>query len=222
MNSQLRTKARKICDLLVDAYGDSTPYNRLPPIDELVLTILSQNTSDVNSSRAFEGLKNRFQSWEDVLKANTEDIAASISCSGLYNIKANRIKETLTEIQNRVGSLDLSILENMPLEEAKKWLTSLHGVGPKTAAIVLLLSFERPALPVDTHVWRVTKRLGLIPTNTSREKAHILLGELIEGSCIFSLNYNLVTHGRRICIAQKPRCEECVLKHLCRYYKSNY
>ena len=222
MNSRLRNKARKICDLLVDAYGDSTPYNRLPPIDELVLTILSQNTSDVNSSRAFEGLKNRFQSWEDVLKANTEDIAAAISCSGLYNIKADRIKAALTEIQNRVGSLDLSILENMPLEDAKKWLTSLHGVGPKTAAIVLLFSFERPALPVDTHVWRVTKRLGLIPRSTSREKAHILLGELIEGSCIFSLNHNLVTHGRRICIAQKPRCEECVLKRLCQYYKSDY
>ncbi len=213
-----RKKAAKVCDILVETYGDQTPYNRLPPIDELVLTILSQNTSDVNSARAFKDLKARFPTWEEVLQARHEDLAESISSSGLYNIKAKRIKATLSEIVARVGKLDISHLTEMPLSEAKEWLTTLHGVGPKTAAIVLLFSFERPALPVDTHVWRVTKRLGLIPTNTTREKAHDILEDIIEGLCIFSLNHNLVTHGRSICRAQNPKCDECVLTSQCDFY----
>ncbi len=220
MNEQVRTKAKEVCKILISVYGDKTPYNRLPPIDELVLTILSQNTSDVNSARAFKDLKDRFPTWDEVLAASDADLADSISSSGLYNIKARRIKATLSEIVKRVGRLDLSLLKDMPLEDAKKWLTSLHGVGPKTAAIVLLFSFEKPVLPVDTHVWRVTKRLGLISEQASREKAHILLADIIEESCVFSLNHNLVTHGRRICRAQNPICEECDLQRLCNFYSN--
>jgi endonuclease-3 len=138
----------------------------------------------------------------------------------MYNLKAKRIQTALREINERVGRLDLSLLETMELEEAKNWLTSLHGVGPKTAAIVLLFSFERPVLPVDTHVWRVTKRLGLIGDKVSREKAHVLLEQIMPRSCIPSLNKNLVQHGREVCRAQNPKCDECFLRDICNYYST--
>jgi endonuclease-3 len=138
----------------------------------------------------------------------------------MYNLKAKRIQTALREINERVGKLDLSLLETMELEDAKKWLTSLHGVGPKTAAIVLLFSFERPVLPVDTHVWRVTKRLGFIGEKVSREKAHVLLEQIMPRSCIPSLNNNLVRHGREVCKAQNPKCEDCFLSGHCLYYDS--
>ncbi|TFG03677.1 endonuclease III, partial [Candidatus Thorarchaeota archaeon] len=153
-------KAQRICDILVEEYGDKIATRRLPAIDELVLTILSQNTSDVNTSRAFKRLNERFSNWEGLLAAPNADVEDAIRVSGFFRIKTERIKAALSEIKERVGALDLSHLEDMPLADAKEWLTSLHGVGPKTAAIVLLFSFGRAALPVDTHVWRVTKRLG--------------------------------------------------------------
>ncbi|MBS3793931.1 MAG: endonuclease III [Candidatus Thorarchaeota archaeon] len=215
-----KQKARDVCQILIENYGDIIHERRLPPIDELILTILSQNTTDVNSRRAFESLKERFDSWEAILKAPQEEVAEAINCSGLYNVKAERIKAGLAEIENRIGELDLALLDDMPLDEAKKWLTSLHGVGPKTAAIILLFSFGRPALPVDTHVWRVTKRLDLIDQDTSREKAHVVLEEIIPHDCVFSLNRNLVKHGREICKAQNPLCENCFLKDYCDYYAS--
>jgi endonuclease-3 len=214
----VKKKAQQICDILVEEYGDKIATRRLPAIDELVLTILSQNTSDVNTSRAFERLKERFSDWQDLLDAPNEDVEDAIRVSGFFRIKTERIKAALSEIIERVGTLDLSHLEDMPLADAKEWLTSLHGVGPKTAAIVLLFSFGRAALPVDTHVWRVTKRLGLIPTNTTREKAHELLEDIIPKSCIYSLNHNLVTHGRKICRARTPLCVQCVLHEHCDYF----
>lgn len=221
-SKKIRNKAARICDILIDHYGDIIHPKKLPPIDELVLTILSQNTTDVNSQRAFEKLKTKYPTWEKVLEAPEEGIADAIRSSGVFNIKAQRIKATLLEIKQRVGKLDLSLLEDMQLEEAKQWLTSLHGVGPKTAAIVLLFSFGRPALPVDTHVWRVTKRLGLIDEGTSREKAHILLEDIVPQDCIYSLNYNLVRHGRKICRAQNPLCSECILSKRCDYFRQQH
>ena len=221
-SKKIRNKAARICDILIDHYGDIIHPKKLPPIDELVLTILSQNTTDVNSQRAFEKLKTKYPTWEKVLEAPKEGIADAIRSSGVFNIKAQRIKATLLEIKQRVGKLDLSLLEDMQLEEAKQWLTSLHGVGPKTAAIVLLFSFGRPALPVDTHVWRVTKRLGLIDEGTSREKAHILLEDIVPQDCIYSLNYNLVRHGRKICRAQNPLCSECILSKRCDYFRQQH
>ncbi|MGD2072565.1 MAG: endonuclease III [Candidatus Thorarchaeota archaeon] len=219
-NTKIRKKAAKICTILINHYGDIIHPKKLPPIDELVLTILSQNTTDVNSQRAFENLKKLYSTWEEVLNAPQEKIADAIRMSGVFNVKAKRIHATLSEIKKRVGKLDISLLKDMELEKAKKWLTSLHGVGPKTAAIVLLFSFGRPTLPVDTHVWRVTKRIGLIPNKTSREKAHILLEKIIPTHCIYSLNYNLVRHGRKVCKAQKPQCENCILTKSCDYYNS--
>ena len=217
---QIRLKAKKVCDILIRYYGKAVSSRKLPPLDELVMTILSQHTNDVNMFRAFETLKERFSTWEEVLEAPQDDVALFIKSSGMYNLKAKRIQATLREIHNRVGKLDLSLLETMEIEKAKKWLTSLHGVGPKTAAIVLLFSFERPVLPVDTHVWRVTKRLGIIGEKVSREKAHVLLEKYMPRSCIPSLNKNLVRHGREVCKAQNPKCEDCFLSHLCVYYDS--
>lgn len=215
-----RLKAKKICVVLIRYYGKSVSARKLPPLDELVMTILSQHTNDANMFRAYEALKERFSTWEEVLDAPHEEVALFIRSSGMYNLKAKRIQTALREINERVGRLDLSHLETMELEEAKTWLTSLHGVGPKTAAIVLLFSFERPVLPVDTHVWRVTKRLGLIEEKVSREKAHELLERIMPRSCIPSLNKNLVRHGREVCRAQNPKCDECFLSHLCDYYIS--
>ena len=197
---QIRLKAKKVCDILIRYYGKAVSSRKLPPLDELVMTILSQHTSDVNMFRSFESLKERYSTWEEVLEAPQDELALFIKSSGMFNLKAKRIQAALREIHNRVGKLDLSLLETMELDEAKKWLTSLYGVGPKTAAIVLLFSFERPVLPVDTHVWRVTKRLGLIEQKASREKAHVLLEKIMPSSCIPSLNKNLVRHYS---IAQK-------------------
>jgi endonuclease-3 len=204
-----RLKAQKVCNVLTHYYGREVSSRKLPPLDELVMTILSQHTNDVNMLRAYDSLKERYSTWEE---------AIFIRSSGMYNLKAKRIQAALREIKERVGRLDISHLKAMELEEAKKWLTSIHGVGPKTAAIVLLFSFGRPVLPVDTHVWRVTKRLGLIEENVSREKAHVLLEQIVPSSCIPSLNKNLVQHGREICRAQNPKCDECFLSHLCTYY----
>ncbi len=215
-----RLKAKKVCNILIRYYGKVVSARKLPPLDELVMTILSQHTNDANMFRAFEALKERFPTWEEVLVAPQEEVALFIRSSGMYNLKAKRIQTTLKEIEKRVGKLDLSHLETMELEEAKKWLTSLHGVGPKTAAIVLLFSFERPVLPVDTHVWRVAKRLGLIDEKVTREKAHVLLEQIMPSSCIPSLNKNLVRHGREVCRAQNPKCDVCFLSHLCNYYNT--
>jgi endonuclease-3 len=217
---QIRLKAKKVCNVLIRYYGKAVSSRKLPPLDELVMTILSQHTNDVNMFRAFESLKERFPTWEEVLDAPQDEVALFIKSSGMYNLKAKRIQATLREINKRVGKLDISLLETMEIGEAKKWLTSLHGVGPKTAAIVLLFSFERPVLPVDTHVWRVTKRLGIIGEKVSREKAHVLLERYMPNSCIPSLNKNLVRHGREVCRAQNPKCDDCFLSHLCDYYNT--
>ncbi len=218
MVNEIRKKAEKICKALLREYGDEVSERKLPPIDELVMTILSQHTNDVNMFRAFESLKATYSTWDEVLTAPQDELAKSIRSSGMYNLKAKRIQATLREIQERVGKLDLSLLEKMEIPQAKEWLTSLHGVGPKTAAIVLLFSFGFPVLPVDTHVWRVTKRLGIIEQDVSREKAHDLLEEILPRDCIPSLNKNLVRHGRDICRAQNPRCPECFLKKICDFY----
>ncbi|MCK5151861.1 MAG: endonuclease III [Candidatus Thorarchaeota archaeon] len=215
-----KKKAATVCKILIKNYGDEIVERSLEPIDELVLTILSQNTNDINMFRAYENLKSTYPTWGEVLAATEEDLGEVIKSSGFFRVKARRIKATLSEIVERVGKLDLSHLESMPVTDATEWLTSLHGVGPKTAAIVLLFCFGMATLPVDTHVWRVTKRLGLIPEKTSREKAQILLEEILPKKCIYSMNHNLIKHGREVCKAQKPRCEDCFMKDICEFFQS--
>ncbi|MHA2117948.1 MAG: endonuclease III domain-containing protein [Candidatus Thorarchaeota archaeon] len=213
-------KVNTICRLLIQEYGDIIVERALDPIEELVFAILSQNTADINSERAFKSLQSAYATWEEVLVAPHDELAQVIRSSGPFRVKAERIQATLAEIKKRVGSLNLSVLEDMEPSVAMDWLTSLHGVGPKTAAIVLLFCFEKPVLPVDTHVWRVSKRLGIVPSKASRVKAQALLQEIIPHTCLFSMNHNLVKHGREVCIARKPLCEECFLKNLCSYYQS--
>lgn len=217
-DTDMQTKVTRICDILVANYGATISDRATSPIDELVLTILSQNTNDVNSQRAYDKLKTTYHSWNDVLSARQEDLANVIRSSGSYNLKAKRIKAALTEIIDRVGRLDLSLLKDMGVEEATQWLTSIYGVGPKTAAIVLLFSFGKPTLPVDTHVWRVSKRLGLVPENTSRVTAQQKLETLVPRHCVYSLNHNLVLHGRQVCKAHRPLCENCFLSGLCDWF----
>ncbi len=213
----LEAKARRLCELLAAHYGDKISPRRLAPVDELVLTILSQNTTDTNAWHAFEELKSRFSSWEELLDGDPEDVEEAIRPSGAFRVKTQRILAALREIGSRVGRLDLTCLGEMPLDEAMSWLTSLHGVGPKTAAIVLLFSFHRPVLPVDTHVYRVSRRIGLIGKRVTREKAPSILESLIPVECIFSLNHNLVRHGRSVCRARSPLCSECFLQDICDY-----
>jgi len=214
---ELEAKVREIGRLLEEEYGRPAPRRKLRPLDELILTILSQHTSDANSDRAFESLKARFSSWEEVRDADPDAIADAIRAGGLARVKAPRIKQLLSRLSAERGSLDLDFLSQHPLEEAREYLLGLDGVGPKTAACVLLFSLDLPAFPVDTHIHRVSRRLGLIDLTTSAEEAHGVLESLVPPEEVFTFHVNLITHGRRVCKAQRPRCDDCVLAQRCDY-----
>jgi endonuclease-3 len=197
--------------------GPFEATKRLPPVDELVATVLSQHTSDINSGRAFASLKRRFPSWEEVTDAPTEEVAAAIRAGGIANQKAPRIQRILAEIERREGRIDLSRLDGLDDGAVEDYLTTLPGVGPKTAACVLTFSMGRAGFPVDTHVHRVTARLGWIPPGASAERAHQLLARRVPAEFRYDLHVALVTHGRTVCKAQRPRCGRCVLRDLCAY-----
>jgi endonuclease-3 len=197
--------------------GAFTPKARLPVVDQVVGTVLSQHTSDVNSGRAFARLKARFPDWEQVAHAPAEEIEDAIRCGGIARQKARRIKQILDAIAEREGCIDLSRLHGLSDQEAESYLTSLPGVGPKTAACVLAFSMGRPAFPVDTHVHRVVTRLGWVPANTTAEQAYRLLAPRVPAGIRYDLHLALVTHGRTVCLARQPRCCECVLLDLCPY-----
>ncbi len=205
---------------LRDLYGDPPHRPDGDPLAALVNTILSQNTNDRNRDIAFAALRARFPTWEGVRDAPTDAVIEAIRPAGLAPTKGPNIQAALRQITAERGELTLAFLETLPLEEARQWLTRLNGVGPKTAAIVLLFALGRPAFPVDTHVHRVTRRLGLIPQNTSREKAHILLEALVPPELYWALHLNLIAHGRRVCHARKPACEKCPLCAQCAYYQA--
>ncbi len=209
----------EIIHLLGEEYGIPQWKRRSDPLSELVMAILSQNTSDVNSHRAFSSLISAFGSWDRVAGAESDEIAAAISCGGLSRIKAPRIKAILEGILNGSGSPDLGFLDTLPLHEARSWLQALPGVGPKTASCVLLFSLGRPALPVDTHVYRVSRRLGLIDRAVSPARAHQLLEELVPAEWIYQFHLNMLAHGRRVCQAQRPRCHECMMRGGCSHGK---
>ena len=179
------------------------------------MTVLSQHTSDLNSTRAFAGLRSRFKAWQEVLDAPTDEVAASIRSGGIAQVKAVRIQQILAEIEQREGRLDLSRLSELPDEEVNDYLCSLPGVGPKTAACVLLFSMGRSAFPVDTHVHRVTTRLGLIDEKTGADKAQRLLQPRIPPELRYELHMQLIRHGREICKPGVPLCSQCALFDLC-------
>jgi len=213
----IKEKALKVHKKLLEAFGEPIWRNPLPPVDELVSTILSQNTNDVNRDRAFDSLRDKFPTWEQVRDADTDEIIEAVRVAGLANQKGPRIKNVLSEITTERGSLDLSFLNDMPLEEARAWLTKFKGVGPKTAAIVLCFSLGRPAFPVDTHVYRVTGRIGLRPEKLSVEQAHPYLEDVFPPETYYAVHLNIIRLGREVCAARKPNCPKCPVRDLCDY-----
>jgi endonuclease III len=204
-----------IMESLEKQYGKREIKPHHDPIAELVLTILSQNTSDINSRPAFKSLTTSFPTWEQVLQAKPVELAETIRRGGLARIKASRIQQSLLEINRRKGTLDLAFLKNMPISEARDWLMELPGVGSKTASCVLLFAMGRPTLPVDTHIFRLSKRLGLINNNSSLRNAHIFLESVVPPDLVYEFHVLMIEHGRRICIARRPRCPECTLNPVC-------
>ncbi len=205
----------EVNQLLATQYGERTWHQHHDPLSELIAVILSQNTSDSNSTRAFDSLVSTFENWEEVARAKMEDIEHAIRSGGLSQIKAARIKEILQTILKECGSLDLSFLDTLPIEDAKSWLGRLPGVGLKTVGCVLLFSFGKPVFPVDTHVFRVSKKLGLIADGVSADKAHQIMGGMISEKDVYQLHMNMVEHGRKVCRAKNPKCHECILKEIC-------
>lgn len=204
---------------LLDAYGPVDWRPGLPPIDELVSTILSQSTTDLNRDRAFNRLKEQFGSWEAVRDSSADEIEAAIRVAGLSRQKAPRIKAALEYVTETQGELALDFLKTMPVDEARAWLTRMKGVGIKTASIILLFSLDMPAFPVDTHVHRTTGRLGVIPPKTSAEKAHHILEAALPPETYLDAHMNLIRLGREVCHARKPDCEACPLHEICLYYR---
>lgn len=218
MPSPLSRRALRVHQRLLDHYGQPTWRNPLPAIDELVSTILSQNTNDTNRDRAFGLLRTALPTWEAVRDAPTAIVVNAIRPAGLANQKGPRIQQVLRAITEERGSLDLEFLRGMPTEEARAWLTRFNGVGPKTAAIVLQFSLGKPAFPVDTHIYRVTGRLGLRPEKMSVEEVHSHFEKILPPETYYAAHLNIIRHGREVCGARQPRCDQCILRRNCNYY----
>lgn len=205
----------QIIKLLSEEYGKRQWEAGQNAISVLIQTILSQNTSDRNSGRAFESLLTSFDSWEAIAEADVGAIARAIRAGGLGVLKAGYIKRVLQEIREKLGGFELGFLRQMSKDEARGWLRQLPGVGIKTASCVLLFALGMPALPVDTHVFRVARRLGLINSGVSVEKAHGQLEELVPPQNVYQFHVLMIEHGRKVCKAQRPYCDRCVLQQLC-------
>lgn len=213
---------QEIRQRLIEAFGRPEWRPALAPVDELVSTILSQNTNDVNRDAAFAQLKAAFPDWEAVMHAPAEDVVEAIRTAGLANQKGPRIQGALREIADHTGGrLNLDFLQEMKLEEARDWLMDVKGVGPKTAAIVLLFSLGIPAFPVDTHIYRVTGRIGIRPEDLSVEKTHTYLEERIPEEAFYDLHLNLIRLGRQVCGARKWHCYRCPVEDLCEFNDKN-
>ncbi|HEV2106931.1 MAG TPA: hypothetical protein VGR16_01565 [Thermomicrobiales bacterium] len=215
-------KTLTVAERLDQLYGRRRWRSHGPPLDELVATILSQHTSDTNTARAFASLKAAFANWEAVRTAPVGAVANAIRSGGLADIKAPRIQNILGAVHAEREQMDLEHLRHMPLDDARQWLLRLHGVGPKTAACVLLFSLGKPALPVDTHVHRVARRVGLIGPNVTADAAH---GELeaalgADRERVYAFHMNAIAHGRLICKARTPACDRCGLADICDYFNT--
>lgn len=215
---ELHDRALAVHQTLINFYGHPEWRNPLPPVDELVSTILSQNTNDTNRDRAFETLRARFPTWEQVRDAPQEEVIEAIRSAGLANQKGPRIQRALSEISDQRGEISLDFLEELSPEEASNWLMQFKGVGPKTAAIVLLFSLGKPAFPVDTHIHRVSGRIGLRPPQMNADKAHEHLANLFPPETYYAAHLNIIRLGREICQARRPNCAICPLQNLCDYY----
>jgi endonuclease-3 len=221
-NTPSQQTVRRVNALLVERFGTRTVHKR-DPLDGLILIILSQATSDVNCDRAFSGLKAAFPTWRDCLDAPVEKVADSIRSGGLANQKAARIQQLLREIQDERADLDLDFLHDLPARECEAYLSKFHGVGPKTVACVLVFFLDKAAFPVDTHVYRICKRLGWIRPKSNPDEAHRVLHDLVPDECKLDLHVNLIAHGRVTCRADGnggPKCGLCSIKAECNFGQS--
>jgi endonuclease-3 len=204
---------------LLDEYGAPRRKSCDDPVGQLVATILSQNTSDVNTARSYASLRAAFPDWRAVMEAPVDAVADAIRSGGLANQKAPRIQAVLRRIYQARGDFDLTWLTDLPVDEARRWLDDLPGVGNKTASIVLLFCFGMPAFPVDTHVHRVTRRLGLAPAKASPDRVMHIIEDHAPPEWFYPLHLNLIRHGRAVCKARQPRCQTCVLADICDFYR---
>lgn len=204
-----------IIEKLSAIYGEFEQTPRYNALDELIFTVLTQHTSDLNAERAFIQLRETIPTWEEVMVADQQAIADAIFHGGMSNQKSKRIKDILAKILERHGDLEIEFLRNYELEDARKWLVELPGVGPKTAAVVMAFALGMPAFPVDTHIHRVSKRLGLIEEKTTADAAHEIMERQVRPELRFQLHMQMITHGRQICKARRPLCGECPLSADC-------
>jgi len=221
IQSKHRERIKQVNARLLEAFGYPVWRQPQPAVDELVSTFLSQNTNDVNRDKAFEAIKRRYSNWEEVREADPQEFIDVIRSAGLANQKGPRIQQALRTISEKNGEISLDWLKDLPVEEARQWLLSLKGVGRKTAAIVLLFSLGRPAFPVDTHIYRVSGRIGLRPPGLSIEKVHCYLEAAADPQDYAALHLNLIRLGREICHAHKPECFRCPVVDLCQYPDKN-
>ena len=212
-----RDKLDRVSQRLLEFFGEPDWHEMLPAVGELVCTILSQNTNDINRDKAYRAMLERYPTWDDVLAADPEALKHTIRIAGLAQQKGPNIQAALQAIKDERGEIDLDWLKALSIEEARNWLVNLKGVGPKTAAIVMVFALEMPAFPVDTHIYRVTGRIGLRPAKLNVEKTHEYL-ELIGNPVDFGhLHLNLISLGRQFCQARKPKCAGCPVVDLCDY-----
>lgn len=221
-NIPTKQTVRRVNALLIDKFGQRTVHQR-DPLEGLVLIILSQATSDVNCDRAFSGLKAAFPTWRECLDAPLPSVVDAIRSGGLANQKAARIQQLLREIYDERGNFDLGFLHDLPARRCEEYLSKFHGVGPKTVACVLVFFLDKAAFPVDTHVYRICKRLGWIRPKASPEEAHRVLHDLVPDGCKLDLHVNFIAHGRVTCRAEGnggPRCGECSIRRFCAFGKT--
>lgn len=216
-------RAIDVYNRMGEAYGIRPWYRRRNPMHELISTILSHRTNGANEDKAFDQMWARFGSWQAIADAPAEAIAQEIAPANYPEVKAPRIKAVLQRIIAERGEPSIEFLEDMPIDEAMAWLTALPGVGPKTATLVLLFCFHKPVLPVDTHVHRVSGRIGLIGPRATADQAHDILLAMLphDATLLWNFHHNMLKHGQRICIWGNPRCEKCVLRQMCDYAREH-
>lgn len=212
-------KYRQIVPLLEETYGRKH-WKRHDGMDELISCILSQSTTDANRDRGFDALKRQYPTWEQVHHAPQDELVETIRPAGLANSKTPYIQGSLAAIFEERGEYNIDFIEEMPVDEAKKWLQNLPGVGPKTAAIVLCFAYNRPAFPVDTHVHRTGKRIGLLPEKINANNAHDYMEAIIPDEEFYAFHLQLIYHGRALCKARNPQCENCPINQFCDFYQS--
>ena len=219
MNKNVLNKVKRINTILAEFYGEKKFTKGTDPLTELILTVLSQNTNDTNRDRAFESMKSRFPSWEDVMNARPGELEKAIKVGGLAKIKSGRIIRLLKSLNAEHGGLSLDFINRWDNDNVREYLLKIDGVGPKTVACVLAFSLGRNVMPVDTHVHRVAGRLGILPERMTAEAAHEYFSRFADYVNLYQFHLNLITHGRKICRARAPLCGECPLKRCCAYYR---